>query len=85
MDITSENNEILPTDKVTGKQMCELIVEWLNKDIGIKKELDPMDLWNYSPTGELSMVFEWYQLALKWKQDVVIAAQSKVSMGHNSI
>ena len=45
---------------MTGKQMCEKIVEadFLRKDDGTAPTAD--EIWNYSPRGELAMVFIWY-------------------------
>ena len=43
---------------VTGQQMCEYIIE-VFPDMGVKAE----DIWNASPTGELSHVFELYWAA----------------------
>jgi hypothetical protein len=48
----------------TGKEMCELISKWL-KDTG-HPEHTPEEIWNYSPTGELSLVFELYGVAKKY-------------------
>jgi len=49
---------------MTGKEMCELISEyWTSKDI--KKTWE--QIWNYSSTGELFMIYEWYDEAKKWK------------------
>ena len=48
---------------MTGKEMCELIVkaDFLRKEDGTPPTAE--EIWNYSPTGELLMVFEWYQTA----------------------
>lgn len=48
----------------TGREMCEKIVE-----AGILVKPDgsnptPKEVWEYSPNGELFMVFKWYQMAL---------------------
>ena len=50
-------------DGITMKQMCETIVR-----AGILKKEDgsaptPLEIFNYSPTGELSQVFLWYNQA----------------------
>lgn len=48
---------------VTGEEMCQTIIEAgiLQKKDGTK--LTTEEVWNYSPTGELFMVFEWYKIA----------------------
>ena len=52
-------------EKVTGKEMCELISEYLlTKSINMSWE----EVWNFSPTGELFHVFELYQIAKEWKE-----------------
>lgn len=50
--------------KKTGKQMCETIVEAkiLEKRDGTSPTAE--EIWNYSSTGELYMIFEWYQDAI---------------------
>jgi len=49
---------------ISFQEMCELISEyWATK--GINKSW--MEIFEYSPTGELFMVFEWYEEAKKWK------------------
>lgn len=48
----------------TMKEMCETIV---SADILCKKDgsaLTPEEVFNYSPTGELFMVFMWYAEAM---------------------
>lgn len=58
----------------TMKEMCETIVE---ADIIRKKDgtkFKPKEIYEYSPTGELSRIFEWYEeaktaLALEAKND----------------
>lgn len=49
----------------TGKQMCEHIVkaDFLRKKDGSRPTAD--EIWRYSPTGELFMVFAWYEAACK--------------------
>jgi len=50
--------------EVTGKEMCQLVSEhWAS--LGIDKTWE--EIWNYSPKGELFMVFMWYEEAKKWK------------------
>lgn len=48
----------------TMNEMCETIVESgiLRKKDG--SELTPEEIYNYSPTGELFMIFIWYGEAL---------------------
>lgn len=46
---------------LTGRKMCEYIAEWFKEKIG--KEVDPMDIWNMSPSGELWPVFDLYWAA----------------------
>ena len=48
----------------TVKEMCEEILkaDFLEDKNG-KKPTTAEDIWNYSPTGELSKVFEWYEIA----------------------
>jgi len=55
---------------LTGKQMCEAIVEagFLNHLDG--RKLTGEEVWNSSPSGELFQVFEWYLFArdiLRWR------------------
>lgn len=51
---------------VTGKQMCELISEFWRETNGV--DVEPEQIWNYSRTGELTMVFVWYEEAKVWQQ-----------------
>ena len=51
---------------VTGKEMCELISEYLESK-GIHKTWE--EIWNHSPTGELFWVHEYYERAKKWKRN----------------
>jgi hypothetical protein len=53
------------TEQVTGKEMCELISEFFDAH-GLNKTWE--EIWNYSPTGELFHVFEWYEAAKVWKE-----------------
>ncbi len=50
-------------DKMTGKQMCEVIAEEFSLTLG--RKITPEEVWNCSPTGELFMIYEWYQKALE--------------------
>jgi len=50
--------------EVNGKEMCELISEYLASK-GIHKTWE--EIWNYSPTGELYWIFIYYERAKKWK------------------
>jgi hypothetical protein len=48
---------------MTMREMCETIVQ-----SGILKKTDGTaptaeEIFNYSPTGELFMIFEWYEVA----------------------
>lgn len=45
-------------ENISGKTMCEYIAKSIKETIGT--EIDPVRVWNYSATGELSLVFEWY-------------------------
>ena len=46
---------------VSGQEMCETIVraKMLKKPDGTHPTAD--EIWNYSPTGELAMVYLWYE------------------------
>jgi hypothetical protein len=46
---------------VTGEQMCQKISKWLKETQNI--DIKPIDIWEYSPTGELIKVFELYEIA----------------------
>ena len=53
---------------MTGQQMCRAIAKAIaDGDFTIRnsrtgQELTTADeIWNYSPTGELYMVFQWYE------------------------
>ena len=48
----------------TFKEMCEYIAaaQFLRKD---EHYLTSEEIFNYSPTGELYMLFEWYCIAVK--------------------
>ena len=48
---------------MTGKEMCEVIER--SKILIDKDGRHPTaeEIWNYSPTGELSAVFDWYDQA----------------------
>lgn len=45
-------------DGVTGKEMCELAARYLKDARGV--DMSPDAIWNASPTGELSHVFDLY-------------------------
>jgi hypothetical protein len=49
---------------ISMKDMCETIVEshLLMRPDGTPPTAE--EIFNYSPTGELYMVFEWYEMAL---------------------
>lgn len=48
---------------MTMKEMCELIAraDFLRKDDGTAPTAE--EIFNYSPSGELFMVFAWYEKA----------------------
>jgi len=46
---------------VTWREMCETVACWLNETRGTS--LTGPDVWDYSPTGELAMIPEWYETA----------------------
>lgn len=48
---------------VTGKEMCETVVEAFKK-VGIIGHPTAEQIWKYSPTGELSEVFFMYDWAM---------------------
>lgn len=48
---------------VTGKDICELIVNALI-DIDPTINISSEDVWKSSPSGELFEIFEWYEMAL---------------------
>ena len=48
---------------VTGQEMCELISKYF-KARGIDRTWE--QIWNYSPTGELAMVYYWYEDAIEY-------------------
>lgn len=58
----------------TGEEACKLILwHWRQEPEGYYsregktlEELDYMDIWYYSPTGELSNVFLWWQDAIDY-------------------
>jgi len=47
------------------KEMCDVIVtaDFLRKKDG--RALTSEEIFNYSSTGELFMIFEWYEIAFK--------------------
>lgn len=51
---------------MTFKEMCELISEYW-ATLGIHKTWE--QIWEYSPTGELFMIYEWYEQAKEWKDN----------------
>jgi len=53
--------------EVTGKEMCELISKFLLETKGV--EMTWEEIWNYSPTGELFLVYEYYDRALAWERN----------------
>ncbi len=53
------------TEKLTMKDMCETIeaAGFLCRIDGTK--MTAYEIFNYSPSGELMRVFEWYEIAKK--------------------
>jgi hypothetical protein len=49
---------------MTYKYMCELISKYWAEAKGVNKT--PEEIWNYSPTGELYMIHEWYEEAKEY-------------------
>lgn len=52
--------------RVSTAEMCEIVSEFFRETRGI--DVTPEQVWGYSPTGELSRVFEWYQQAVVWRK-----------------
>lgn len=50
----------------TLREMCELIAEWMNANGLVTRVVTWQDIWEYSPTGELSMIWVWYEAASAW-------------------
>lgn len=50
---------------VTYKAMCELISCFF-RSRGVHKT--PEEIFNYSPTGELFELVDWYRMSLHWVQ-----------------
>jgi hypothetical protein len=49
---------------MTYQQACEVIAHvWRQRD---GKHVEPEDIFNYSPTGELAMVSCWFDEADAW-------------------
>jgi hypothetical protein len=64
---------------LTMKDMCEHIVKanfLFHK--GTDNLFSAEEIFNYSPTGELFMVFEWYRYACILLQEKAIPHDSKV-------
>lgn len=51
-------------EKVTFKEMCELISKWFKETRGI--EVTGEQVFNSSPSGELWHIFVWYADAKKY-------------------
>lgn len=47
-------------DNMTMKDMCKVIA----KANMFERKMTAREVFDYSPTGELWRIFEWYQLAL---------------------
>lgn len=54
--------------EVTFQQMCKEIAEskMLTKRDGTHPTA--LEIFNYSPTGELFMVYEWYSILVRWNE-----------------
>lgn len=48
----------------TGLAGCEYIQKWLKLSWDGKTILTPEEVFNYSPTGELFMLYVWYRTAI---------------------
>ena len=48
----------------TGKEMCETISKYWKERYN--KDYSPERIWNYSSSGELAKVFEWYDQAMDY-------------------
>ena len=49
---------------MTGKEMCDFIAKHNIMEHDDGTPFTAEDYWNYSPTGELAMVYVWYEMAL---------------------
>jgi len=50
---------------ISMKGMCEFIASMeLLEDKKTKQPLTPEEIFNYSPTGEVYMIYEWYAEAI---------------------
>ena len=56
---------------VTGKDMCRIIARAIKLETG--EDVDPKDLWEQSPTGELYNVFSQYE----WAREVLKAHKER--------
>lgn len=54
-------------EDITGNEMCELISKFF-KSQGIDKTWQ--EIWEFSPSGELYYLFEWYELAKEWERSL---------------
>lgn len=64
-EVLSENNKI--TKKISYKQACELISKWFKEDLNIEKTSE--EIFNYSSSGELFYIFDWYYKAKQYFED----------------
>ena len=49
---------------MTGLEMCELIVKWLEHETG--QRWTPREIWEADPNGDLFHVFDWYHYACEY-------------------
>jgi hypothetical protein len=85
--MTTENTEaIVPTQEPkTYREMCEAIVE-----AGILRKRDGsaptwLEVFEYSPTGELFMVFGWYEMAKSLLEARAVVARMRDECGMERI
>lgn len=57
---------------MTGQDACTLIAKWINETTDFK-DITPEQIWNYSSTGELSLVFDLYWQAKAYYENATIS------------
>jgi hypothetical protein len=61
--LTGDIEYLTPPEPVTMKEMCETI----EREHFLKAKdghfMSAEEIWNYSPTGELALIEEWYAMA----------------------